>query len=97
MGSKDSNSESEGLCGEPEESKLSLDTEEEEVLTMQQTWPKGPGSRIDWACRGSQRYSDQGIEQDLSLEWVYTGQSLALSMFYVLGMHSYLFIVGAFR
>lgn len=63
MDSKHSDSESEG---EPGESELSLDREEEKLLTVQEPWPKGPGSRIDWACRGSQRYSDQGNEQDLS-------------------------------
>lgn len=50
----------------PGESELSLDREEEKVPTVQGRWPKGPGSGIDGICRGSQRYSDQGIEQDLS-------------------------------
>lgn len=66
MGSKGSDSESKGHWGEPGESELNLDREEEKVPTVQGCWPKGPGSRIDWACRRSQRYSDQGIEQDLS-------------------------------
>lgn len=66
MGSKNSDSESEGPWGEPGESELSLDGGEEKVPTAQGPWPKGLGSRIDWARRGSQRYSDQGIEQDLS-------------------------------
>lgn len=63
MDSKHSDSESEG---KPGESELNLDREEEKLLTVQELWPNSPGSRIDWACRGSQRYSDQGNEQDLS-------------------------------
>ena len=52
--------------GERGEGELSLDREEEKGPTVQGPWPRSLGSRIDWACRSSQRYSDQGIEQDLS-------------------------------